>query len=584
MNLEYRLNCNQEILKIKELNTNMKFEMIARATVKALVVPFFLFSTSVALAIDPPKNPRAVVQSSTQIQWEWDWVSGADQFEVTVDGLYQGLTRDPRFNSQDLWPGEHSMSVKAVDQNGQYSGSSITVKVNTNNTDSSSAPVETSAPTDRSTATSSGAVAIPGNPQAQEVEQSTVQWKWDWTPGAAKYDVTVDGAYAGTTSDTQYFSQNLWAGEHSMTVRAINDAGQYSEPTSTVKINVQANFSGSTSVAPPPPQNDAAVTNVAPAPSSDNGPIDPASYNYSDAIQKPGYQLTFSDEFNASNLNSNRWNTQLRWDGEFNGERLEYRVINGENQFYVNTLTDNQEHKDLVASQHNPFELDGSRLAIRAIRNPLKTNNNKNGHGSLREMVSQQDFLSGSLSTYDKFTQRYGYFEARIKIPSHVGTFPAFWLHHQQRKYEGTRRTEIDIMENLGHAPWYVYNSFHYFNNVSETYGGDAVFVKPQPEGQIYDGTDFSQDYHTYAVEWEPGHVTWFIDGQKVSELYDSAVDYEDLYIIMNMAVGGFWTNYPASSGGLGRNSGDFFPTQNDLNNFSNPALEIDYVRVYKRN
>jgi len=566
----------------------MKFETIARAGIKALVVPFFLLNAGIALAIDSPTNPRAVVQNTTQVQWEWDWVNGADQYEVTVDGQYKGITRDPRFNSTDLWPGEHSMSVKAIDANGQYSAPSITIKANTSNggdtgNNAQSVQPDQSASSNRATS-NVGAVAIPGNTQAREVEQSTVQWKWDWTPGASSYEVSVDGAFVGTTSDTQYYSRNLWAGEHSMTVRAINDAGQSSESSTTLKIVVQANFSGANAAAPPPPQNDpVASNNPAPTPSNDTGSIDPASYNYSDATQKPGYELTFSDEFNASNLNTSRWNSQLRWDGEFNGERKEYRVINGENQFYVNSLTDDQDHLDLVASQHNPFELNGSRLAIRAIRNPLKTNNNKKGHGALREMVAQQDFLSGALTTYDKFTQKYGYFEARIKIPNHVGAFPAFWLHHQKRKYEGTRRTEIDIMENLGHAPWYIYNSFHYFKNVSASYGGDAVFVKPQPEGQIYNGTDFSQDYHTYAVEWEPGHVTWFVDGQKVSELYDNAVDYEDLYIIMNMAIGGYWTNYPESSGGLGRNSNDFFPTQNDLNDFANPALEIDYVRVYKR-
>ena len=198
-------------------------------------------------------------------------------------------------------------------------------------------------------------------------------------------------------------------------------------------------------------------------------------------------------------------------------------------------------------------------------------------------MLSQQTFLSGAISTYDKFTQKYGYFEARIKIPGHVGAFPAFWLHHQKKKSEGTQRTEIDIMENLGHAPWYVYNSFHYFTNVSETYSGDAHFVKPQPEGQIYTGIDYSSDYHVYAVEWSPGYVAWLIDGVKVSEMWNANVDYEDLYLILNLAIGGNWTNFPASSGGLGRASDQHYPTQNDINNFQNPALEIDYVRVYKR-
>ena len=198
-------------------------------------------------------------------------------------------------------------------------------------------------------------------------------------------------------------------------------------------------------------------------------------------------------------------------------------------------------------------------------------------------MVAQQTFLSGAISTYDKFVQKYGYFEARIKIPSQTGTFPAFWLHHQRRRSENTRRSEIDIMENLGHAPWYIYNTFHYFNNVSDSYAGDAVAVKPQPEGQIYTGVDYSEDYHVYAVKWEPGYIAWYIDDQIVSEVRnDENVNHEELYVILNLAMGGEWTNFPANSGGLGRDYNNFFPNWDDLNTFSNPALEIDYVRVYK--
>ena len=237
-----------------------------------------------------------------------------------------------------------------------------------------------------------------------------------------------------------------------------------------------------------------------------------------------------------------------------------------------------------MLAHHNPFELDGNRLAIRAIRNPLKTNNGNLAYGNLVDISSQQTFLSGALTTYDKFTQKYGIFEARIKIPSHVGTFPAFWLHHQRRSFENTQRTEIDIMENLGHAPWYIYNSFHYNTEVRAFEFGIHHFLTPSPSGQIFNGTDFSQDYHTYAVEWEPGRVRWFIDGQQVSELNNSNVDYEELYILLNLAIGGDWTNFPTNSGGLGRAPNNHFPTQEDLNNFSNPALEIDYVRVYRRN
>ena len=310
--------------------------------------------------------------------------------------------------------------------------------------------------------------------------------------------------------------------------------------------------------------------------------IDPASYDYPEVSQNSGYELVFSDEFNGTALNPVRWNSQLRWDGEFNGERYEYRVINGEDQFYVNVLSEDEEHQKKITPAYNPFQFDGSTLSIRAAKNPLQTSTSALTYGSLEQISSQQTFLSGAISTHEKFSQKYGYFEARIKIPSAVGTFPAFWLLHEKQVDEGTQRTEIDVMENLGHAPWYVYNSFHYFKNVTSSYFGDATFIKPQPSGQIYTGTDYSEDFHVYAVKWTPGSVIWYIDGQQVSEMVNDEANFEELYVILNLAMGGNWTNFPTTAGGLGRASNDHFPNANDLVEFNDPALEIDYVRFYK--
>lgn len=467
------------------------------------------------------------------------------------------------------------------------------------------------------------AIAAPSNLHGTETAQSTVNWEWDSVVDATQYEVTLDGVHNDQTAASSYTSQNLWAGEHSLHVRAISADSRYSFASETAKIRVRAvhdaNIANRVGTIPEQPQAEQAQTqeqqpqaqaqeqqaqaqvqqpqaaesaSVEPATQQsavvdqsavDQGVIDPASLSMPEVQQKAGFELIFSDEFNGASLNPTRWNTQLRWDGEFNGERYEYRVINGEDQLYVNIYSDDQNHMDTVVPKYNPFQFNGSRLAIRAERNPLKTNANNKDHGSLADIASQQTFLSGALSTYDKFSHKYGYFEARMKIPHHDGTFPAFWLHHQKRSNEGTQKTEIDIMENLGHAPQYVYNSFHYFTNVSQTRSGEGNFLKPLPQGQIYTGTDYSQDYHVYAVDWEPSKITWFIDGQKVSELSNGAVNHEELYLIINMAMGGNWTNFPTSAGGLGRSPDQHYPNGNDLESFNNPALEIDYVRVYKR-
>lgn len=325
--------------------------------------------------------------------------------------------------------------------------------------------------------------------------------------------------------------------------------------------------------------------------------IDPESWNYAEVYEKPGYELVFSDEFNSRDINTDRWNTQLRWDGEFNGQWYEYRVINGEKQFYVNVLTRDGEHRDklLQPSGFTPFRFDGAQLAIRATTNPFlgsrqPTNINDSGRdisfGRFEPLLKRAPFLSGAIASYDKFSQKYGYFEARIRLPAHIGTFPAFWLHHQRQESQDTQRTEIDIMENLGHTPGVIYNAFHYFNFVTEFNPGEPNSIKPQPSGRITaGGNNFSDNYHVYAVDWQPGSIVWYLDGQPVSWLSSPQVDFEEKYVILNLAIGGDWVNFPVTAGGLGRGETDFYPTiaEQDPLVFGNPEMEIDYVRVFKR-
>lgn len=565
-----------------------------------LILSVFIFWTASAAAVDTPRDPRGTEIGQSLVKWEWSRVADAALYEVVVDGSHVALTRDPQYYSFNLWAGEHSLTVRAKNWNGEYSQRTATVKIHVSDWFSSSNHNRSYIVGQESTSTVSSAAAAPApvfvapaqgltkptDVRGTAIDAGTIKWEWTAVPGANTYDVSVDGGYSGTTKKTSFTSMNLGEGNHSMSVIAVSENNDVSERSATVQTwvgnqAVAQNDTAAQSVAvevaaPPPPAGNPDAANV-------RSMVDPASYNHDEVYRMSGYDLVFSDEFEGTALNPYRWNTGLRWDGEYNGERYEYRVVNGEDQFYVNIFSEDEEHTRDIVPVHNPFEFNGSRLAIRAVKNPLKTSNSDRAYGSMRQMSSQQHFLSGAITTHDKFSQKFGYFEARIKIPGHVGAFPAFWLFHENRAWEGTQRSEIDIMENLGHAPWYVYNSFHYFKNVDTDYSGDANFVKPYPSGQIYTGTDYSQDYHVYAVEWEPGKVTWLIDGEKVSELDHHEVNFEELYVKLNLAMGGNWTNYPANSGGLGRSADQFYPNQDDLNNFKNPALEVDYVRVYKK-
>ena len=527
---------------------------------------------------------NTVVQGDGAIEVNWNrpWDdTGIEGYNIYRDGSYISTVNNTQFIDRNVSIGNtYNYSISAFDPARNYSELSPEVQVRAaggnGNSDNNNNPAPQQS---NNNAPQNGSSLIPTGLRGEEVAPGTVRWEWNWVPGANQYEVTVDGSWAGVTGDTHFFSRDLWRGDHSLTVKSITADNNYSSQSDTFKFNVRADSSAGNAqnVAPPAPQ----VNNQPAAPAAnDNGLIDPASWSQP-GIGRDGYELVFSDEFNANAINPARWDTNFRWDGEFNGERYEYRIINNEDQFYVSPLSVDQEHRDLLPSLNNPFEFDGSRLAIRATRNPLKSSNERRLYGRLRDVMSTKEFLSGALSTHNKFARKYGYFEARIRIPSAVGTFPAFWLYHHRRRSEGTSRTEIDIMESLGHAPWFIYNSFHFFNNVSTTYAGDANFLRPEPEGQIFTGTDYSQNYHVYAVQWEPGYVEWSIDGVKTSELRHPAIDNEPLYIMLNLAMGGNWVNFPTNAGGLGREQSQRYPTAADLAAHSNPALEIDYIRVY---
>lgn len=571
------LPAGEHTLVVKSISSNWDYSGPSKQSQRTVSGGQSQPSTSGKSSLHAPRDPRGSEVRPGVFKWEWARVDGATKYEVSVNDRFAAVTSDLYLYQHDLGNGEHSMYVKAIDSENRYSDKSSTAygrmqNASTNSTGNDGAP----------SAGGGSSVPAPGNVRGTEVRPGIVKWEWDYVGGASEYEVIVNGSVAGR-SKIDHFRMNLSVGEHYMTVRSVDPNGRTSGDSTTARVYVEG-----TAQDQQQPNNQAQAAaptsgGAAPPPADDNGMIDPQSWSQP-GIGKDGYKLVFSDEFNYDRLNQNRWNTQLRWDGSYNGERYEYRTINKEEQFYVNPFSEDQEHLDKIVPVHNPFEFNGSRLAIRAIVNPKKKRNDKNGYGPLDRMFEQATFLSGAITTYDKFSTKYGRFEARIKIPHHVGTFPAFWLHHQKREWEGTQKTEIDIMENLGHSTAEVYNSFHYWTGVKEGVSGKHHHVTPQPYGWIYTGTDYSKDYHVYAVEWEPGYIKFLIDDEKVSELWHGAVDHEELYILLNLAVGGAWTNYPSNAGGLGRDSDNFFPTDNDVNNWSNPALEIDYVRVYKRN
>ena len=243
------------------------------------------------------------------------------------------------------------------------------------------------------------------------------------------------------------------------------------------------------------------------------------------------YSLVWEDNFDADKLSTADWNYEVHEPGWVNNELQEY-VISDENVF-----------------------LEDGKLVIK----PIKTTEN----GTV-------SYTSGRVNTQGKHDFTYGVFEAKIKFPKGQGFLPAFWLMASDENIYGQwpRCGEIDIAEVLGHATKKTFGTVHYGNPHNESQGTYT----------LKDG-DFSEEFHIFSVEWNPGNIKWFVDGnlmheesdwysktQGVGEITYPAPFDQPFYMILNLAVGGNWPGNPDSS-----------------TDFDAARMEVDYVKVYQK-
>lgn len=268
--------------------------------------------------------------------------------------------------------------------------------------------------------------------------------------------------------------------------------------------------------------------------SSSGGSVTPAPSGMTAAdLLKQGFQLKWSDEFNGTALNRADWNVETHEKG----------WVNSEWQAYVDS-TDNIKVQD-------------GKLVIK----PVKTVD-EDGNAS---------YTSGRVNTQGKHDFKYGYFECRAKVPTGKGYLPAFWMMPTDENLYGQwpKCGEIDIMEVMGQETNKAYGTIHYGEPSDQSQGTYSVAA----------ANNFADNYHTYAVDWEPGKITWYVDGIKYHEESDwfsaksgqGTVAYpapfdQPFYMILNLAVGGSWVGYP-----------------DDSTTYDDQQFAIDYVKVYQK-
>lgn len=232
-----------------------------------------------------------------------------------------------------------------------------------------------------------------------------------------------------------------------------------------------------------------------------------------------GYTLIWQDEFDGNQLNPENWTYGLGGGGWGNHE--------------LQTYTNNPEN----------VRVEDGHLIIEAIKHETGT----------------RQYTSARLKTEELFSFTYGRVEARIKLPYGKGIWSAFWLLGEDYATAVWPNSgEIDIMESIGEA-YITYGGVH-----GPGYSGGANIGDHHVSETV-----ISEDFHVFAIEWEPEVIRWYVDDDNFltvtpQNLTGQWVFDHPFFIILNIAVGGDWPGAP-----------------NDTTEFPQQML-VDYVRVYQ--
>lgn len=245
------------------------------------------------------------------------------------------------------------------------------------------------------------------------------------------------------------------------------------------------------------------------------------------SLDRSNLQLSFADEFDSLSLwdgQSGTWDSNYWW-GAPNGNSLHG---NRELQWYIDT--DYGPTKSV-----NPFSIDDGVLTITAARAPEE----------IRPYINNYEYTSGMLTTFESFSQTYGYFEIRADMPDDRGTWPAFWLLPE----DGSWPPELDVIEMRGQDP----------NQLVLTAHSEATGEHTQVRSVA--NVASTEGFHTYGLLWTEDELVWYFDDVEVARAETPADMHDPMYMIVNMGLGG-WAGTPAD----------------DLT----AEMQIDYIRAYQ--
>lgn len=273
---------------------------------------------------------------------------------------------------------------------------------------------------------------------------------------------------------------------------------------------------------------------------------------------------------------SENWNPEPVWRDEFDGNSLDgtkWTALNG------GWKDENQQVRNCYTRSDENINVSGGSLNLIGLYKPGTTctgGNTKTGN-----------FTSGFVQTKNKAYFKYGYIEARIKMPKNKSTWPGFWMSPNNSPY-GTGWPdwgEIDIVETKGSNRQFAASDAHWRDKNTPTgqagsHRNRQGVIPPSKFGTNNDTTE----WHTYGVKWTEGKLEYFIDG----ELHHTITEFknsnstgspngpfdQDFFLRLNLAIGGNYIDAPWDDpiNSVGATNGEGFPA----------TMSVDYVRVYE--
>ena len=257
------------------------------------------------------------------------------------------------------------------------------------------------------------------------------------------------------------------------------------------------------------------------------------------------YKLIWSDEFDGDSLDMKNWSYELgNWKLDENGNYITNGWGNNEQQFYTDKNASVEDGVLTISARHENYT---------------------------DEVQGNYEYTSSRLSTQYKFSTCGGRIEVRSRCDSGKSLWPAIWMLPEDSLYGGWAASgEIDIMEGWGSTPEKICGTIHF----GDLWPANTYLTKDY----FFAEGDSSENWHTYAIEWEKGSIRWYVDDILYSEqtewfsanrAYPAPFD-QNFYLILNLAVGGHFDGVDGIHG--------------DPSIFTDgeKQFQIDYVRVYE--